>query len=634
MKHRALSAEEIENLPEQYASHVFVGRITTKAGEAQIREALEGFGEIVRVNVAKDHRGHKGFAFAVFRSKDEAKEVLRNGPEVNIERVDPAMARNGRTITVGPYIYSERQKAFENNQLEEYKKHVDDTPTTRSRGKAASSANSSSTSQNAASTSGNLPANADAASNAPAATTAAAPGNDLALPGLPPEGESGATSSGGLALLNDDSGQPNHFSNHPVPPHPPPGPPAGGTGAAAGAKGLQSLQLADREPALQPQAPPAAFHQHTPPPPPPQPPASAAPAPTAIAANPPQQPQQPLPAQVPHAPPHQQLQPATQQQQQQQQHYHPHHQQFLHSQQPQQALAQQQPNLQRGKRKRYSALDDDSAKREISKMQDNLRHIVVAYYREALAMQGNSDWHNLVRLDELFTHMRATHVQDLEERRSDVFGAPKDSSTPQLSHHQPYLQPVWRPESVGFSSASTQNPAPIPHQQHPPLTQRQPQVPQQQQGQAQAAEPQRGQLGTSVSQSTGAPSSVAASSSEEMVPKWYYRDPQGQQHGPFSLSQLRQWSSNLPQDLGIWQDGALTTAPLSYVLSGQENASLSDSNANVWKYLDTSGKMQGPFSLGQLVQWQQFFPPRHTVFTDGRAPVELSTLLNGGSVMN
>ena len=557
---KRLSAEEIENLPEQYASHIFVGRLTANAGEAQIRGALEGFGEIVRVNVAKDQRGHKGFAFAVFRSKDEAKEVLRNGPEVSIDNVNPSMARNGRTITVGPYIYSERQKAYENNQLEEFKKTVDESiPTSRAYGKPYAVKDERS------------PAQRTAVPPGPPSSAPPPPGppksNDIPLPGLPPEGDSGPSDSG-LALVDDE--QQPALSSQFQPRK---------KGPAAGARGAPPLQLADSDPPLQLQ---------------PQPPVSAPPEPGA--GGPVLQPAPPSKAP---------LQPQQQQQLQQQ------------------SVAVGAKGSVAAKRKRAAGQDDETAKQEISKMQDHLRHIMVGYYRDALALQGQGEWQTMLHVDEGFGQLRDQQVQELEERRAEVYGSPKD--TPQLSHHQPYLQPVWRPESIGFTPATASQATPIPHQRH--SSQRDAGMSTSQPVQQHHQHPQPQVQAKPQSHISAGSVGLSPNGSDESVPLWHYRDPSGQQHGPFSLSQLRQWSESLPHDLGIWQDGAITCATLSHVLSGKENASIGDMNANVWKYLDASGNVQGPFSLTQLAQWHQFFPPRHTVFTDGRPPLELTGLL-------
>lgn len=362
------------------------------------------------------------------RGLSERGIVLRN--VLQVEELSPNIARNGKTVTVGPYIYSERQKAFENNQLEQYRKTVDDTKKRKQPAKKQ--------------------------------------------PGSPEEHQE--------QPMGNDREEEQQF---------------------------MAPQASNSEQLL------ANFYAWE---------------------------------------------------------------------------AQQRRSAANLKKRKLTKEEEEDVKKDMSRLLDQLRQVVVSYYRDAIELQRQDRSDAIPDAELRYNRLREPIVRELEERRAEVYGSARDPTTQQFQH-QPYMQPVYRP---GMSNSA-------------------PFVP-----------PQASQEEHQERESQNLPSTG------DSAPAWYYRDPSGRQQGPFSLAQLRQWSPSLPPDLGVWRDGAMTTASLTTVLS-EANASATDPAAEVWKYVDPHGNVQGPFNLRTLNSWIHYFPANICVFMDGRPPVPLRSLVGAAS---
>ena len=83
-------------------TNIYVGNLSFKATEEQVREAFEQFGEVSSVNVLKDRETgrSRGFAFVEMPNKDEAMNAIEQINETPIDgrnvRVNEARPKQNR----------------------------------------------------------------------------------------------------------------------------------------------------------------------------------------------------------------------------------------------------------------------------------------------------------------------------------------------------------------------------------------------------------------------------------------------------------------------------------------------------------------------------------------------------------
>jgi RNA recognition motif-containing protein len=85
--------------------NIYVGNLSYKTTEDDLKQAFEGYGQVTSVNIIKDkYSGEsKGFGFVEMSDNDEAKEAMAglndselNGRNMNVNEAKPRSDNRGR----------------------------------------------------------------------------------------------------------------------------------------------------------------------------------------------------------------------------------------------------------------------------------------------------------------------------------------------------------------------------------------------------------------------------------------------------------------------------------------------------------------------------------------------------------
>lgn len=94
--------------------------------------------------------------------------------------------------------------------------------------------------------------------------------------------------------------------------------------------------------------------------------------------------------------------------------------------------------------------------------------------------------------------------------------------------------------------------------------------------------------------------------------KWYYRDPEGTERGPFSLVLMRQWylKQYIPLDTPVRAENVQNYVPIHtklQIFEDKEKANENKTmNQSLWTFIDDEGRIQGPFEKFVLKSWHEF----------------------------
>eukprot|EP00494_Astrolonche_serrata_P031808 UN32077 len=95
--------------------------------------------------------------------------------------------------------------------------------------------------------------------------------------------------------------------------------------------------------------------------------------------------------------------------------------------------------------------------------------------------------------------------------------------------------------------------------------------------------------------------------------KWYYRDPEGTERGPFSIILMRRWFSKqyIPLDTPIRAEHEKIAVQIHirrnlFEADAAEKANEEKKGQSLWHYIDDEGQIRGPFEKFVLKSWHEF----------------------------